>query len=83
MSGESCKSAGEVNLDRLKDFSSSDNDMGPTEDDLFIIRILEGIISLERMGELVLRNEEPPSYIYMIPNNDKYISTLGPLEVSV
>lgn len=53
------------------------------EDDPFIVSIPQGIISLERMGELMSRYEIPPEYVCRILSNDKYISTPDPLEVFV
>lgn len=61
----------------------SNTDVGLLEDDLLIIGILQGTISIERMSELVLRYKVSPGYIYRIPTDDEYVSTLGHLEVGV
>lgn len=64
-------------------FNTDDMDMDPTEDGLPIVGIPCGIMSIERIHDVVLRYRIPLGYMYRIPSDGKYVSTPRPLKVSV
>lgn len=77
---KSCKFVGEVDSNVS---SASGNDARPKEDNPPMVRISWGIISSERMNVLVLKYRMPSNYVYRIPDDDEYVSTLGPLKVAM
>lgn len=82
-SGESRESLGKASLDRPEASSTSGDDGGPTNEDPRLIEVNKGTITVEKMSELVSKYEVPSSYIYKIPIANEYVSTSGPLEITV
>lgn len=61
----------------------SGSDMDPMKDDPPTVSIPRGIISIQRMHDLVSRYGISLSYMYRIPSDGKYISVPGPLKFSI
>lgn len=81
--GKSRESIGEVCLDKPEDSSVSDKEGGLADDKPPLVRVNRGTMTTERMNELVMRYKVPSRYIFKIPTTSKYVSILGPLEISV
>lgn len=82
-SGKSQEYVEEVSSDRMEVSNTSNNDGGPVDDNPPLIGFNRHIMTVEKMIELGLRYEVPLGYAYMVPNTNEYVSTLGPLEISV
>lgn len=70
-------------MDRLEDSIVYDDDDGWVEDDLPPVRVNRGIMTIERMNELLLRYRVPSDYIYRMSIASEYVFTSGRLEIGV
>lgn len=82
-SDESQESMREASFDRSKAISVNNNSNRPKDDDPPLISVNKGIITVERMSELVLRYKMPSGYICKILAINEHGSTPGPLKIGV